>query len=116
MQSFLCRHAGNFPSLSHTQWFRFGIYKLKLEIKEEYSFQVALSFFNLSYVSPSLSFLSVFNQIPAVTFIGQRRRWHRPDVPLYMGTAKLLRFITKWSLQAAIYERQKETSKLWQLR
>lgn len=35
MQSFLCRHAGNFPSLSHTQWFRFGIYELKLEIKEE---------------------------------------------------------------------------------
>lgn len=35
VQAFLCRHAGNFPSLSHTQWFRFGIYELKLEIKEE---------------------------------------------------------------------------------
>lgn len=80
---------------------------------------MAFSFFNLSYVSPSLSFLSVFNQIPAVTFIEQRRCWHRPEVPLYMGcplTAKLLRFITKWSLQAVIYERQKEMSKLWQLR
>lgn len=35
VQSFLYRHAGNSPSLSHTQWFRFGIYELKLEIKEE---------------------------------------------------------------------------------
>lgn len=34
-QAFLCRHAGNSPSLSHTQWFRFGIYELKLEIKGE---------------------------------------------------------------------------------
>lgn len=31
----MCSHAGNLPSCSPTQWFRFGIYELKVEIKEE---------------------------------------------------------------------------------